>query len=401
MSEAERFTVKQIVYKTGTAAFRVQGRMPDGTQIRKHVPTFHEALKVKEDLELKAQGQPVDFVLRKTQLTQEELADAEHAIRRLRDVQKVHPHITGKSLQFVVDYALANCKEITTTNTVLDAVNQFLAVKREKQRRPRTVTNLASRLHKLVNDFGGRLVSEITMEHLDGLIDGCGYEALTQNHYRTTFRSFFTWCRKRKYCISNPAEDIEVAEVDEHEPVILTLDQAKSLLRAALSYKQGVMIAYVTLGLFAGLRPAEIGRLRWNKIDLNGKLIAGNGLTAKRRRRRLVEISDNLLLWLLPAVGRSLVPKNFRRDFDAIRRQAGFKGSLSKNAEDENRLPWPFDVLRHSAISHHFADTDNEGKTAKWAGQSPDVMHSHYKGLVSKADSKIFWSWTPTTIISD
>src|SRR5213592_3236719 len=106
MHETERFTVNQIVYKTGTPTYRVQGRMPDGRQIRRNVPTFHEALKVKEELELKAQGQPVDSVLRKTQLTQEELAEAEHAIRRLRDAQAVHPHLKDKSLQFVVDFAL-------------------------------------------------------------------------------------------------------------------------------------------------------------------------------------------------------------------------------------------------------------------------------------------------------
>jgi hypothetical protein len=58
MRKTERFSVKQIVYGTATPAFRVQGRMPDGSQIRRNVPTFHGALQVKEELELKAQGQP-------------------------------------------------------------------------------------------------------------------------------------------------------------------------------------------------------------------------------------------------------------------------------------------------------------------------------------------------------
>lgn len=397
MRKAERFKVKEFVYSSGTSAFRVQGRMPDGRQIRRHVPTFHEALQVKEELELKAQGQPVDFVLRKTRLTQEELAEAEHAIRRLREAQEVHAHLKGKSLQFVVEYALGNYKVPTTAKTIRDAVSEFLAVKREKKRRQRTITDYTSRLGKLVKVHGDLMVTQTTTEHLEGLIQGCDYEAVTQNHYRTKFRTFFKWCRKRKYCISNPAEDIEVAEVDEREPVIFTLDQAKALVRAALTYKQGLMVPYLAVGLFGGLRPAEIGFLRWSNVNLKCRLITVTGVTAKRRKRRHVEVSDNLAQWLLPYVGRPFVPKNFRRDFDAVRRLAGFKGSLSKKV-DESLQTWPEDVIRHTAISHHYAETDDEGKTAKWAGQSPDVMHSSYKGLVSKTDSKIFWSWTPQNI---
>ncbi|HOC56944.1 MAG TPA: tyrosine-type recombinase/integrase [Verrucomicrobiota bacterium] len=375
--------------------------MPDGTQIRRNVPTLHEALRVKEELELKAQGQPVDFVLRKTCLTQEELVEAEHAVRRLREAQNAQPHLKGKSLQFVVEYALSNYKELTKVKTIRDAVSEFLAVKREKKKRQRTITDYTSRLGKLVKEHGDLMVNQTTTEHLEGLVQGCGYEGVTQNHYRTKFRTFFKWCRKRKYCISNPAEDIEVAEVDEHEPVIFTLDQAKSLLRAALTHEQGLMVPYIAVGLFGGLRPAEIGFLRWNNVNLKSKLITVTGFTAKRRKRRHVEVSDNLAQWLLPYVGRPFVPKNFRRDFDAVRRLAGFKGSLTKKGVDENLQPWHEDVIRHTAISHHYADSDDEGKTAKWAGQSPDVMHSHYKGLVSKPDSKIFWSWTPQTIHND
>lgn len=125
MHDTKRFTEKQIVHKAGTPAGRVQGRMPDGKQVRRNVQTFHEALQVKEELKLQARGQPVEFVLRKTRLTQDELAEAEHAIRRLRDAQTVHPHLKGKSLQFVVDFAWANCKEPTITIKVADAVEQF------------------------------------------------------------------------------------------------------------------------------------------------------------------------------------------------------------------------------------------------------------------------------------
>ncbi|MCW5555428.1 MAG: tyrosine-type recombinase/integrase [Verrucomicrobiae bacterium] len=400
MHDTERFAVKQIVYRTGTPTYRIQGRMPDGKQVRKNVQTFHEALQVKEELELKARGQPVEFVLRKTRLTQDELAEAEHAIRRLRDAQTVHPHLKGKSLQFVVDFALANYKEPTITIKVADAVEQFLQVKRVKKRRHRTITNLVSRLNKLVRAYGDRLVSEITMEHLEGLMNGCDYGAISQNHYRTTFRSFFGWCRKRKYCTSNPAEDIEVADVDDRDPEILTLDQAKALLQAAYQHKEGVLAPFVVLGLFCGLRPAEIGRLKWKMVNLTAKIITVTGGAAKKRKRRHVELCSNVVEWLTPMIGNRIMPKNFRRHFDAVRRLAGFRGSVSHQQADDALLAWPHDAIRHTAISCHFAAFEDEGKTAKWAGQSVDVMHNHYKGLVIKADAEVFWSWTPTGIQS-
>jgi hypothetical protein len=52
--------------------------------------------------------------------------------------------------------------------------------------------------------------------------------------------------------------------------------------------------------------------------------------------------------------------------------------------------------LRHTAISMHFAQHQHEGRTAAWAGNSPDMIHRHYKGLVSKADAAQFWAISPS-----
>ena len=49
------------------------------------------------------------------------------------------------------------------------------------------------------------------------------------------------------------------------------------------------------------------------------------------------------------------------------------------------------DILRHTAISMHLAAHSNEGLTAAWAGNSPDIIQRHYKGLVRPADASDFW----------
>jgi hypothetical protein len=58
--------------------------------------------------------------------------------------------------------------------------------------------------------------------------------------------------------------------------------------------------------------------------------------------------------------------------------------------------PWTADVMRHTGISNHLAEHQHEGKTATWAGNSPDVIQRHYKGLVSRKDAKAFWAIAPT-----
>ncbi|MGZ4964708.1 MAG: hypothetical protein ACXWKG_06175 [Limisphaerales bacterium] len=48
----------------------------------------------------------------------------------------------------------------------------------------------------------------------------------------------------------------------------------------------------------------------------------------------------------------------------------------------------------------YLATHKHEGEAAGWAGNSPNAIHRHYKGLVKEADAKEFWSITPNTVES-
>jgi hypothetical protein len=43
----------------------------------------------------------------------------------------------------------------------------------------------------------------------------------------------------------------------------------------------------------------------------------------------------------------------------------------------------------------YLAKHKHEGEAASWAGNSPNVIHNHYKGLVREADATEFWAITP------
>jgi hypothetical protein len=95
---------------------------------------------------------------------------------------------------------------------------------------------------------------------------------------------------------------------------------------------------------------------------------------------------------------------NWRKDFDAVKLAAGFGNPDLKPAGDETEeakqrrkalKPWTSDILLHTGISNHLACFQNEGKTAAWAGNSPDIIQRHYKGLIKEADAREFWKLAP------
>ncbi len=76
--------------------------------------------------------------------------------------------------------------------------------------------------------------------------------------------------------------------------------------------------------------------------------------------------------------------REFRKQWEACRKDAGI-------------IPWSHDAMRHSFATHHLAAFNDIGKLSLQMGNSPHVIHSAYKGLVSKADAERFWALRPAT----
>ena len=81
----------------------------------------------------------------------------------------------------------------------------------------------------------------------------------------------FHFCRRSGlYCLGNPAEKIPRAILDDSAPGILTIEQVAELLSVTREEDPG-MLAYVAIGLFAGLRRSELCSLEWSEIDLKAR----------------------------------------------------------------------------------------------------------------------------------
>ena len=59
---------------------------------------------------------------------------------------------------------------------------------------------------------------------------------------------------------------------------------------------------------------------------------------------------------------------------------------------------WKANGLRHSFGTYHYAMFESADKTSKQMGNSPEIMHKHYKGLCSHAEAVKFWALRPSKV---
>jgi integrase len=209
----------------------------------------------------------------------------------------------------------------------------------------RHVANLRSRLGQFSSTFGGKQIAELTVRDVDEWLlnlsnseNGKPLSPTTRNNFRRVLVSMFNFARDRGYCVDNPATKTARAKVIDKPVQILTVDQLSRLLKHA----KPELVPHLTIGAFAGLRRAELERLDWKEIDLDGGLIEIPASKAKSAQRRHVHIQPNLSAWLRPHVKPSgkVTPSNYEELLKEARNAAGI-------------VEWPNNALRHSYASYY------------------------------------------------
>jgi integrase len=269
--------------------------------------------------------------------------------------------------------------------------------------------NRKLQLRRFAAAFPSTAVSELSREHLDKFIGSLGEiksksrnhraagSAKSRNHYRAAVRQFLQWAIRKDYLSGthrlNEADAMRSERANIADVEFYTPREFAALLETA---KDTTLQPLIAIGGLAGLRTAELLRLDWAdvwRVPGHIEITAGK---SKTRQRRLVEICPALAAWLEPfrtlTTGKlwTLHEITFQQNFVELCEQAEVEIKGKKFAVTRKT-----NGLRHSFCSFHFAAHANENQTAQQAGNSPAMIHAHYKGLATKAEAEKWFNVIP------
>lgn len=249
--------------------------------------------------------------------------------------------------------------------------------------------NRQIQLRKFAGTFPNTAVCDLAKEHLDAFVSSLGeFSAKSRNHYRAAVKQFLQWAVRKDYLPPThrllEADSMRPERANNGEIAFYTSTELRALLEAA----EGPMRAMIAIGGLAGLRTSELLRLDWADVWRVRRHIEVTAGKSKTRQRRLVEACPALAAWLAPyrplKSGKicALHEITFQQHFVALCDRA--KVSRKPNG------------LRHAFCTYHFALNANENLTAAQAGNSPAMIHAHYKGLATKAEAKQWFAVKPS-----
>jgi len=379
---------------------------------RRHVRSFSTYSEAKAEADAKVR----DLANGKQSigLTAKEAGD----VLAIRDTLEAFRRDTGRSLtaiQAVTDYVNA-AKLLSADDALVDVVRGYLRTVAVVQRKPLAeavaefceprkskavappgkrpalnptyVADTARQLGKFAVAFPGMVVTDLGKAHLNAYVSAHGkLSSKSRNHLRSTLRMFLGWCVRRDYLNTHhrlleadalQQEPIDAAPIDFYRP---------HELRALLETATGPMRAIIALQALAGLRLQEALRLDWHEVFGIAGYVEISTSKSKTRQRRLVPICSALAQWLAPY--RGLEGKTTSQPL------SGYSQSFSELRKSLN-IPSRRNGLRHGFVTHHHALYNDENLTAAQAGNSPNLLHQHYRGLATRADAEKWFGVTPS-----
>src|SRR5262249_15451856 len=289
----------------------------------------------------------------------------------------------GKTIKDATDFLIAHLKASAKSCTAVELVKELVTAKEKDGASQRHVDDLNTRLNIFAERFNCQPVATITTAEIDDWLRSLNVSGVTRNHYRRLIILAFNFAVDRGYATSNPAVKTAEAREPKSKPGILTVDQASALLENT----SPEILSHIAIGLFAGLRRAEIERLDWNEIDFESGYIEVTAEKSKSKiANRFITIQPNLRKWLLPfrkLRGNVTPSENFRELFDQARSNAGIHD-------------WPDNALRHSFASYHVAHFKDAKALALEMGHTDSgMLFNHYRALVKPKDAERYWNLKP------
>ena len=295
MNQPTAFVISEFTNPSGEIVFRVSGWL-DNKRVRKNFPTRAEAEAERQVLEIQRLQAATGVRVAATRLTDQQLQDAEAALRRLAD--------QGHSLLFCVDFTLANYRTPEKQKSLANAVTEYVAAKEHEFAQGHLsvpqIKRIRSDLKRLMGHFGGKTAAEITSASLVAYLEMGRPGLKTYNNRRGIVSTFFKFSFHRGWVAENPVLRVPHYRIRRKRGAAktLTAEDARKLMEYMETFEGGRWVPYFALCLFAGIRPGvphgEISKLPCDAINLEAGQISIAAEVSKIREPRKVTIQPNL-----------------------------------------------------------------------------------------------------------
>jgi integrase len=291
----------------------------------------------------------------------------------------------GKTLSDAVEFYVDHLERVRRCKiTVAQLADEVLEAKRADGRAAKYIGMLRLYFKRFRQDFGNRLIADITVEELDNWLRALPGSPKTRADYRANIGVLFSHATQRRMIDFNPITFTAKPKLIDSPPEIFNVDELRALLAAATRIANDV-VPMLAIGAFTGLRDAEIKRLDWKEVGIARGHIEVKAAKAKSARRRIVPIQPNLAAWLAPYGGMTgpVVP-------------VAARGKLERVREEAELVRWPKNGLRHSYASYRLARIHDAPRIAAELGHTtPQLLYNTYRELVLPEEAERYWKIEP------
>jgi len=292
----------------------------------------------------------------------------------------------GHSITEACRYFVRHHSEALTPKPVKDVFAEIIEKKTKAGLSDRYLEDLRYRLGAFSKSFVCE-INQITPDQVELWLDALGLSARSHNNHLRALGTFFNFAKVRKY-LSKDFDPLEGIMRRKEKAGRVTVFSAKelALLLGNASEKHPDYLPCLVLGAFTGLRQSEIVRLSWDDVEGTPGVVVAEADKTKTQTKRHIDIKPVLAKWLAVCPRQTpMVWPHSSHYLNEVR---------AENAE-QVKVKWQKNGLRHTWVSCRLAETNDAAKVSAEAGNSPQILYSNYRELMTPAQAEAWFSVEP------
>jgi integrase len=280
-----------------------------------------------------------------------------------------------------------------TPALVSDVYEAFMASQERERASTRYIEDCTSRMGQIKDTFRG-YIHAVEKSDIEAWLNKKKIGMRTRKNYRAAAVTFWAFAKAQGYLPRDQQTEAELlsrskrtkaarlpAEIGVYEPA-----QLRKILEAAPDH----LLPVFAIGAFAGLRSAELHRLKWS--DIHPSYIEVSADDSKTAVKRHAPVPIALKEWLA-GVKRG---ESDERLCARFAHEKGLARAMSKAVRDAGEKP-VHNGLRHTFCSARVAATDDVKQTSREAGNSPAIILKHYVKVMTRAKGQAWFNVRPST----